>query len=75
MQKLVETFLLTQPDWVSAQAIAARFCLDERSLRTSGKQPGLLSKVAVFSDSICATPRRRSAATGSSVKSSAVSAA
>jgi hypothetical protein len=50
MQKLVETFLFTQPDWVPAQAIAARFCLDERSLRASGKQPGLLSKVAVFSD-------------------------
>jgi hypothetical protein len=39
--------LLDAADWVPAKVICARFCIDERGLRASGDQPGLLDDFAV----------------------------
>ena len=43
----IEIFLLDVADWVPSKVICARFCLSRRSLRASGKRPGLLDSFSV----------------------------
>jgi len=45
----IELFLLETKDWVPASVVCARFCLNERSLRAVGENPGLLDHCAVSS--------------------------
>lgn len=49
-QAEIERFLLDRPRWVPASEIVAAFGLpDDRPLRATGRRPGPLSRIALFS--------------------------
>ena len=50
IQSEIESFLLDRPRWVPAAEIVAAFGLpDDRQLRATGRCPGPLSRIALFS--------------------------
>jgi hypothetical protein len=49
-QTEIERYLLDRPRWVPASELVAHFGLpDDRPLRATGRNPGPLSRIAVFS--------------------------